>query len=295
MKKAALLNFINQTTNSKIEGFAGKFDLGNQFLLAATDGVGTKLALAKKYNDFSGIGQDLVAMCVNDIVVHGGKPIFFLDYYACNFLDEDQFKTIIKGISNACKDIDCAFIGGETAEIPLIYDINDCDIAGFAVGIVDKNKYLPKKNINPGDVILGLQSSGLHSNGFSKLIDRVKLRLLNEKELLLEPTRIYVNSCLSVLSKTAHIKALAHITGGGLLDNIPRVLPKGIDFHLEKMNLSNLFMWVQRHGDFSTQEMLETFNCGIGMAVIADNRAVDEVVKLFEAEGEIVTAIGRIE
>ena len=155
MKKESILRLVNEASNSKIGGFAGKFDLGNKFLLAATDGVGSKLVLAKAQNDFSGIGQDLVAMCVNDIVVHGGEPLFFLDYYGCSHLDEAQFKCILESISRACKIAGCELIGGETAEMPFTYGLNDYDLVGFAVGIVDKEKYLPKENINSGDIIQG--------------------------------------------------------------------------------------------------------------------------------------------
>ncbi len=292
MKKEAILRLVNEAASSKIGGFAGKFDLGDKFLLAATDGVGSKLVLAKKQNDFSGIGQDLVAMCVNDIVVHGGKPLFFLDYYGCNYIDEVQFKCILESISKACKIAGCELIGGETAEMPFTYGLNDYDLVGFAVGIVDKDKYLTKEGISTGDIILGLASDGIHSNGFTAILERTEGI---DKQKLLTPTRIYVRSCLNVLAKTDNIKALAHITGGGLIENIPRVLPKELSFKLKNMKYwPSLFHQIQKSGNFTEQEMLETFNCGIGMAVIVDKNNVDEVSDLFIEEGENIDVIGEV-
>ena len=291
MKKDALLKLVNEATNADIGGFAGKFDLGDKFLLAATDGVGSKLVLAKINNNFSGIGFDLVAMCVNDIVVHGGKPLFFLDYYGCSYLENEQFNKILTSISEACKAADCKLIGGETAEMPFTYGHNDYDLVGFAVGIVDKDKYLPKPNIIPGDVILGLASDGLHSNGFSAILSRT--RNIDQK-LLMRPTRIYVKPCLNVLGKTDHIKALVHITGGGLPGNIPRVLPKGVGFELKNISWPLIFYQIQKNGSFTNQEMLDTFNCGIGMAVIVASQHVTEVCDLFVKEGETVYVIGKV-
>jgi phosphoribosylformylglycinamidine cyclo-ligase len=295
MQKEALLKLINQAAGSKIEGFAGRFDLGDKYLLAATDGVGTKLTLAKWHVDLSIIGIDLVAMCVNDIVAHGGKPLFFLDYYACGFISESKLEEIIKSIAAGCKIAGCILLGGETAEMPHTYRQGNCDLAGFAVGIVDKDKYLPKENIISGDIILGLGSNGIHSNGFSKIIERTT-GYMHVKELM-NPTRIYVNSCLSILNQTASIKALAHITGGGLFENIQRVLPSGLTPIITTTSLPILpiFEWVKNAGNFTLEEMLETFNCGIGMAIIVDASKVDEVSKMFEIEGEVVYNIGFIE
>jgi len=293
MKKEVILRLVNEASNSKIGGFAGRFDLDDKFLLAATDGVGSKLVLAQDQNDFSGIGQDLVAMCVNDIVVHGGKPLFFLDYYGCNHLGEAQFKCILESISKACKIAGCELIGGETAEMPFTYGLNDYDLVGFAGGIVDKDKYLPKENINSGNIILGLASDWIHSNGFTAILERTEGI---DKQKLLTPTRIYVRSCLNVLAKTDSIKALAHITGGGLIENIPRVLPKELSFKLKNMKYwPSLFHQIQKSGDFTEQEMLETFNCGIGMAVIVDKNNIDEVSDLFIEEGETIDVIGEVD
>ena len=297
MNKLELSKFIQARVDIKsakeIGGFAGTFEFDDKLLVASTDGVGTKLNIASWVNNYSSIGYDLVAMSVNDIVCHGAKPLFFLDYFSCSRFNSNIFERILSGINRGCKDAECLLIGGEVAELVYTYTPGGYDLAGFVVGIVDKNKFLPKKDtIVPGDIILGLESNGVHSNGFTKILERTKQRINLEK--LLEPTRIYSRSCLNVLTQTDQIKALAHITGGGLSENIPRVLQPGLSFKLKQWPIPEIFSEIKEKGGFSHNEMIDTFNCGIGMAVIVDKRQVEYIVGLFNNEGEKVQVIGEI-
>jgi phosphoribosylformylglycinamidine cyclo-ligase len=284
---------INQNSAAMIGGFAGTFDFGDQLLLASADGIGTKLNVSEWVGDFTTIGIDLVAQNVNDIVCHGGKPLFFLDYFSCNRLNTSIFEQILSGVNKGCEEAGCLLIGGEVAELIYTYTPGGCDLAGFAVGVVDKNKYLPKSDeIVPGDLILGLASNGLHANGFTKLLERTKNNI--DLKSLLAPTRIYSRSCLNVLKQTDQIKALVHITGGGFNDNIPRVLQPGLGFKLRDWAVPEIFKEIKIKGNFTQQEMLDNFNCGIGMAVIIDKRQAERICSLFNNEGEKVQVIGDV-
>ncbi len=299
--------------DAKLGGFGGLFDLkaaGYQdaLLVAANDGVGTKLKLAIETGRHDGVGIDLVAMCANDLVVQGAEPLFFLDYYATGKLDEKVASEVVESIAEGCRQAGCALIGGETAEMPGMYSAGDYDLAGFCVGAVERDQVLTGTSIAAGDVILGLASSGVHSNGFS-LVRRIiadshwKLeepipsedgRVL--ADVLLEPTRIYVRALLP-LAQQGKIKGLAHITGGGLLENIPRVLPDSCHATVEvdSWNLPFIFSLLQEGGRIAPQEMARTFNCGIGMAVIVSAGTAESVARELEASGQQVFEIGRIE
>ncbi|MBZ0141521.1 MAG: phosphoribosylformylglycinamidine cyclo-ligase, partial [Pseudorhodoplanes sp.] len=277
-------------------------------LVAATDGVGTKVKIAIETGHHDTIGIDLVAMSVNDLVVQGAEPLFFLDYFACAHLDPQVGAAVVAGIAHGCKQSGCALIGGETAEMPGLYQPGDYDLAGFAVGAAERGALLPRADIAAGDVVLGLASSGVHSNGFS-LVRRVAShaglawnapapfapgRTLGEA--VLTPTRLYVKSCLAAIRETGAVKALAHITGGGFADNIPRVLPKGLaaQIDLARVPVLPVFRWLAAAGDIAQEEMLRTFNCGIGMiAVVAADRA-DAVAGILAREGDDVQRLGRI-
>ena len=294
-------------------GFGGLFDLkaagySDPLLVAANDGVGTKLRLAIETGRHDGVGIDLVAMCANDLVVQGAEPLFFLDYYASGKLEPDVAVAVVESIAQGCRQAGCALIGGETAEMPGMYAAGDYDLAGFCVGAVDRDKVLTAEGIAPGDIILGLASSGVHSNGFS-LVRRIIEREgwdLDEAiaaegggtlgELLLIPTRIYVRSLLPLVQQR-RIKGLAHITGGGLLENIPRVLPEGVHATVDTAgwDLPSIFAMLQQGGAIAPAEMARTFNCGIGMAVIIAEGDQDEVVRALEGAGERVFDIGRVE
>ncbi len=286
-----------------IGGFGGLFDLKpcgfkDPVLVAATDGVGTKLKLAIATGLHQGIGIDLVAMNVNDLVVQGAEPLFFLDYFASGKLDLGVAETVIRSIAKGCKEAGCALIGGETAEMPGLYQPGEYDLAGFAVGAVERNAILPRKDIKSGDVILALPSSGVHSNGFSlvrRVVERSGVRLSDpapfaeDKSLgaaLLTPTRIYVKQILEAIRKSGAIKALAHITGGGLTDNIPRVLPKALaaEIELASFALPPVFQWLQRAAAADDAEMLRTFNCGIGMILIVAARDATSVQRILGRE-----------
>jgi phosphoribosylformylglycinamidine cyclo-ligase len=299
--------------DAEIGGFGGVFDLKragyrDPLLVAATDGVGTKLKLAIECGRHDTIGIDLVAMNVNDLVVQGAEPLLFLDYFACGKLDPEQAAEVVKGIAAGCREAGCALIGGETAEMPGLYAAGDYDLAGFALGAVEREKLLPRKDIAAGDQILALASSGVHANGFSlvrKVIEAVGAKLDElapfdkEKplgEALLLPTRIYVKPVLAALKATGSIKALAHITGGGFTDNIPRVLPKGTTarIDLDKVRVPPVFQWLARTGRIAEEEMLRTFNCGAGMIVIAAGKEADAVATAFTKAGEKVARIGEI-
>ncbi|HWE72248.1 MAG TPA: phosphoribosylformylglycinamidine cyclo-ligase [Stellaceae bacterium] len=297
-------------------GFAALFDLKaagykDPILLSTTDGVGTKLKIAIAANAHATIGQDLVAMCVNDLVVQGGEPLFFLDYFATGKLEVDKAKIIVAGIARACKEVGCALVGGETAEMPGMYASGDYDLAGFAVGAVERGEALDGSKVAEGDIIFGMASSGLHSNGFSLVRRVVELARLDyaqpapfapEKtlaEALLVPTRLYVNACRAVL-KAPNVQggahAFAHITGGGLIDNIPRVLPDHLAAEIDAMRweLPPVFRWLAESAKIARGEMARTFNCGIGMiAVVAPNNAA-AAREAMEKAGERVIEIGRI-
>ena len=299
--------------DSRLGGFGGLFDLKacgykDPVLVAANDGVGTKLRLAIDMGSHHGVGIDLVAMSVNDLVVQGAEPLFFLDYFATGKLDVAAARDVIAGIADGCKQAGCALIGGETAEMPGMYHGHDYDLAGFAVGAVERNKILPRGDVGPGDVILGLASSGPHSNGYSLIRKLVELSGLawsdpapfakgkSLGEALLTPTRIYVKPILKALKSTAAIKALAHITGGGFLDNIPRVLPKTAvaEIDLAQVPFSKVFAWLRQTGGVSEREMLRTFNCGIGMIVVVSPRDAKRVAASLTRSGENVVTLGAI-
>ncbi len=299
-----------------IGGFGALFEVPKRYrepvLVSGTDGVGTKLKLAFEWNMHDTVGIDLVAMSVNDVLVQGAEPLFFLDYFACGKLDVDTAAAVIGGIAKGCELSGCALIGGETAEMPGMYPAGEYDLAGFAVGAVEKSKILTGRNVIPGDVVLGLASSGVHSNGFSlvrKCIERAAgagsrhddARLpatLDGKpfrQALMAPTRLYVKPVLAALA--AHpIKALAHITGGGLLENIPRVLPDGTAAHLRKGSWprSELFAWLQKTAGIDDHEMNRTFNNGIGMVVVVDAADAKATARTLRDQGETVYDIGAI-
>jgi len=294
-------------------GFGGLFDLkaagySDPLLVAANDGVGTKLKLAIDTGYHDGVGVDLVAMCANDLVVQGAEPLFFLDYYASGKLDAKVAVAVVESIAEGCRQAGCALIGGETAEMPGMYAAGDYDLAGFCVGAVDRDKVLTGDGIAPGDIILGLASSGVHSNGFSlvrRIIDREGWDLDapcpgfdggNLGEALLTPTRIYVRPLLPLVQEKK-IKGLAHITGGGLLENIPRVLPEGTHAMIDsdRWDLPPLFATLQQGGAIEPGEMARTFNCGIGMVVIVAPADREEVSRRLEGAGEQVFEIGTVE
>jgi phosphoribosylformylglycinamidine cyclo-ligase len=299
--------------DAEIGGFGGIFDLKrvgyrDPVLVAATDGVGTKLKVAVETGRHDTIGIDLVAMSVNDLVVQGAEPLFFLDYYACGKLEPEIGAAVVAGISIGCRESGCALIGGETAEMPGVYQGDDYDLAGFAVGAVERDALLPRDDIVEGDAIIGLASSGLHSNGYSlvrKVIERTGLPWTAPApfmpaqslgEAILTPTRIYVKSCLAAIRETNAVKGLAHITGGGFPDNIPRILPKGLcaRVDLARVPVPPVFQWLAREGGVDQNEMLRTFNCGIGMIVVASSKDADAVAGAFARAGETVTMLGHI-
>ena len=298
---------------ANLGGFGGLFDLKacgfkDPVLVAANDGVGTKLKLAIDAHLHHGVGIDLVAMCVNDLVVQGAEPLFFLDYYATGKLDVAAASDVIASIAIGCKQAGCALIGGETAEMPGMYHGNDYDLAGFAVGAVERKKILPRNDIKAGDVILGLASSGPHSNGYSlirKIIEISGYRLADAApfakgqtvaEALLTPTRIYVKSILKMLKLHSSIKAFAHITGGGFTENIPRVLPKGTvaEIDLTAVPFTPVFQWLASHGGVTEREMLRTFNCGVGMIVVVAAKDAKSIAIGFKRCGEKVVVLGTI-
>jgi phosphoribosylformylglycinamidine cyclo-ligase len=273
-------------------------------LVAGTDGVGTKLRLAIDTGRHDGVGRDLVAMCANDVVVQGAEPLFFLDYYATGRLTVEVAERVISGIAEGCMLAGCALVGGETAEMPGMYQAGDYDLAGFCVGVVEKDRIIDGSRTRAGDVVLGLASSGPHSNGYSlirRLIEEAHAdagtqvggeRLL---DLLMEPTRIYVKSVLRLL-ESCEVHGVAHITGGGLTDNIPRVLPKGLGAQLDPRawQRTAVWEWIQQSGNIADAEMHRTFNCGIGMVVVVPPQAVATATGLLESGGERISAIGEI-
>ncbi|MDQ4060752.1 MAG: phosphoribosylformylglycinamidine cyclo-ligase [Pseudomonadota bacterium] len=299
--------------DAALGGFGALFDLKaagfrDPLLVAATDGVGTKLKIAIETGLHGTVGIDLVAMCVNDLVVQGAEPLFFLDYFASGRLEVSTGAAIVRGIAEGCRQAGCALIGGETAELPGLYAEADYDLAGFAVGAVERDAVLPRPDVAPGDVVLGLASSGVHSNGFS-LVRRVVARsgsgyetpapFAPERRLgeaLLEPTRIYVKPLLAAFRGTRGIKALAHVTGGGLVENVPRVLPPDVaaEIDLAAVPVPSVFRWLADAGGIAEAEMLRTFNCGIGMVLVVVEEAAETVARILEAEGERVLRLGRI-
>jgi phosphoribosylformylglycinamidine cyclo-ligase len=300
--------------DADIGGFGGLFDLKacgfkDPVLVAANDGVGTKLRVAIEADIHDTVGIDLVAMSVNDLVVQGAEPLFFLDYFATGALSVDTATAVIAGIAEGCRIAGCALIGGETAEMPGMYAGGDYDLAGFAVGAAERSAILPHKDIAAGDVVLGLASSGVHSNGYSlvrKIVERSGLAYTAPAPFapgktlgaaLLEPTRIYVKAALAAHRETGAVKALAHITGGGFVDNIPRVLPAGLSARvdLSVIALPPVFAWLAREGGLDEVEMVRTFNCGIGMIAVVAESDADAVSAVLMREGETVVRLGRLE
>jgi phosphoribosylformylglycinamidine cyclo-ligase len=299
--------------DAEIGGFGGLFDLKaagfkDPILVAANDGVGSKVKIAIETGRHATIGIDLVAMCVNDLVVQGAEPLFFLDYFATARLEPEVGAQIVEGIAAGCREAGAALIGGETAEMPGLYTGKDYDLAGFAVGAAERGTLLPRADIVPGDLILGLPSSGLHSNGFSLVRKIVEIAGLDYSDpppfaaagdlgdALLVPTRIYVRSILASLRASAGIKALAHITGGGFPENIPRVLPMtcAAEIDLDRIAVPPVFSWLAKTGGVAEAEMLRTFNCGIGMIVVAAADAIQAVADALAAAGEAPVMLGRL-
>ena len=271
----------NKNVLDNIGGFAGMYeldkDIKNPVLVACTDGVGTKVSLDKQYNDLSGIGQDLVAMCVNDLIVCGAKPLFFLDYYASSKLDVNEATTVVKSIADACIKSDCALLGGETAEMPGHYIDNNFDLAGFSVGCVSKDKIIKNDNVICGNVLIGIESSGPHSNGFSLIRKIIKESKVNEEEKniiakrCLEPTLLYPKLIMELISNYK-INSLSHITGGGLTENLPRSIPDYlcVEIDTDSWEMPDIFKWLQENGNISDDDMYRIFNCGIGMVLFVD-------------------------
>jgi phosphoribosylformylglycinamidine cyclo-ligase len=298
--------------DADLGGFGGFFDLkaagfSDPLLVAANDGVGTKLKLAIDSGQHGGVGIDLVAMCANDLIVQGAEPLFFLDYYATGKLDTAVAEQVIAGIAEGCRLAGCALIGGETAEMPGMYAAEDYDLAGFCVGAVERSQVLTADRVAAGNVILGLASSGVHSNGFS-LVRRLaadkgwkldRPALFDQDVILIDalmaPTRIYVKSLLPLV-RAGLVNGMAHITGGGLLENIPRILPQGLHAHVDATlwEQPRLMAFLQAQGNIEPEEMARTFNCGIGMAVVVEADQVDSARQLLEAAGETVVQIGHI-
>lgn len=292
-----------------IGGFGALVEISKKYkepvLVSGTDGVGTKLKLAFDWNRHDTVGIDLVAMSVNDILVQGAEPLFFLDYFACGKLDVPQATDVIKGIAAGCEQAGCALIGGETAEMPGMYPVGEYDLAGFAVGVVEKSEVITGKTIQAGDVVLGLKSNGVHSNGYSlvrKIIDRAQADLDAEfengktlRDAVIAPTRIYVKPLLQLM-KALPVKGMAHITGGGITENTPRVLPDNVVAQIDASGwpLPKLFQWLQTEGNVDIQEMYRTFNCGIGMVVIVSADNAEQAKTLLASQGETVYQIGTI-
>ena len=291
-----------------IGGFGALFEISKKYrnpvLVTGTDGVGTKLKLAFELGKHDSVGIDLVAMSVNDILVQGAEPLFFLDYFACGRLDVDIATRVVKGIAAGCEQAGCALIGGETAEMPGMYPEGEYDLAGFAVGVVEKDMIITGLTIQPGDALLGLASSGAHSNGYSlirKIIENGKIDLSTDLngiplvDLIMSPTRIYVKPLLELM-RHLPIKGMAHITGGGLVENIPRVLPENIMAILQKSawEMPPLFHWLQQQGNITDSEMYRVFNCGIGMVIIIAQEHIETATEILKSAGETVWQIGTI-
>ena len=295
----------NQNVLADIGGFAGMYELDKDYIepvmVACTDGVGTKVALAQENNQIEGIGQDLVAMCVNDLIVCGAKPLFFLDYFASSKLEVEEASKIIKNISEACKNSGCALLGGETAEMPGHYVGKNFDLAGFSVGCVEKEKIINGKKIKEGDILIGIESSGPHSNGFSLIRKIIKDSSAKEDELkkiiklALKPTHLYPNIILRLIEKFS-IHGMAHITGGGLTENIPRSLPQDLsaEISLASWELPEIFIWLQERGSISNNDLLRIFNCGIGMVLLVDESISEEIKSDIKDSGFDCYNIGRV-
>lgn len=307
IKPAAKRTLIPGVLGS-IGGFGALFEVGKEYknpvLVTGTDGVGTKLMLAFRLGRHDTVGQDLVAMSVNDILVQGAKSLFFLDYYACGKLDVDVASRVVAGVAKGCELAGCALIGGETAEMPGMYPEGEYDLAGFAVGVVEKDQIIDGSTICPGDVVLGLASSGPHSNGFSLIRKVVEVSGADWSmpfdgatlaDRVMEPTRIYVKSVLEVM-KQVTIKGMAHITGGGLIENVPRVLPEGVQARIDGASWTRpaIFDWLEEKGNIDRHEMHRVFNNGIGMVVIVKAEDADKAKQAFEATGEKVFTLGSI-
>ena len=311
--KPAVRSTRRSGADAEIGGFGGLFDLKaagfvDPILVAANDGVGTKLKIAIDTGNHRTIGQDLVAMCVNDIIVQGAEPLFFLDYFATGRLDVAAGTAIVEGIAEGCRIAGCALIGGETAEMPGMYHDNDYDLAGFAVGAAERGTLLPRADVAAGDVLVAIASSGVHSNGYSLVRKIVEIsgidwyleapfqKGVTLSDALLTPTRIYVKPLLSALKAGIGIKALAHITGGGFIDNIPRVLPDTLaaDVDLAQVTVPKVFGWLARIGGMSQREMLRTFNCGVGMLCAVAAEDADRLVAHLNEAGETATIVGKL-
>ena len=296
-----------------IGGFGGLFDLkaagyDDPLLVAANDGVGTKLKVAIEAGIHDTVGIDLVAMCVNDLVVQGAEPLFFLDYFATGKLDVGAAASVVSGIADGCRLAGCALLGGETAEMPGMYDDGDYDLAGFAVGAVNRGALLPRSDVAPGDAIIGIASCGIHSNGYSlvrKIVEMSDIDYASPAPFdpavslaaaLLKPTRIYVRPVLAAIRETGAIKALAHITGGGFPENIPRVLPAGLsaEIDLSAIAVPPVFGWLAKTGGVARDEMLRTFNCGVGMVAIVAEDDVKKTVECLEKNGEKAFLLGKV-
>ena len=290
-------------------GFGALVEISQKYrhpvLVSGTDGVGTKLKLAFEWDQHDTVGIDLVAMSVNDILVQGAEPLFFLDYFACGKLDVERAAAVIKGIAAGCEQSGCALIGGETAEMPGMYSDGEYDLAGFAVGVVEKEQVINGRSIVAGDVVLGLASNGIHSNGYSlvrKIIERAQPELDAEfnqgktlRQAIIAPTRLYVKPILAAL-KQFTIKGMAHITGGGISENVPRILPENTVAAIDSQSwpLPKLFQWLQQAGNVEIQEMYRTFNCGIGMVLVVNAEDADAIQKFLQQQGETIYQIGRI-
>ena len=311
--KPAVRSTRRAGADAEIGGFGGVFDLKaagfrDPVLVAANDGVGTKLRIAIDTGNHAGIGIDLVAMCVNDIIVQGAEPLFFLDYLATAKLDVTSATAIVESIAEGCRQAGCALIGGETAEMPGMYHGKDYDLAGFAVGAVERDRLLPRADLAAGDALVAIASSGVHSNGFSLVRRIVEMSGIDWdlpapfaddislSEALLTPTRIYVKPLLSVLRSGIGIKALAHITGGGFIDNIPRVLPEGLaaTIDLSAITVPPVFSWLSRVGGVDEREMLRTFNCGVGMLAVVASEEADLLVASLADAGEQAAVVGAL-
>lgn len=291
-----------------IGGFGALFELPKRYkepvLVSGTDGVGTKLRLAFEWNRHDTIGQDLVAMSVNDILVQGAEPLFFLDYFACGKLTVDTAATVVGGIAKGCELSGCALIGGETAEMPGMYPPGEYDLAGFAVGAVEKSKIITGATIAPGDAVLAIASSGAHSNGYSlvrKIIERAGAKPSDDLggrplgDVVMAPTQIYVKPLLKLINEM-NVKGMAHITGGGLVDNVPRVLPENTQavLHRDSWQMPELFRWLQMKGGVADAEMVRVFNCGIGMVVIVSADQADTAIQSLKAEGLHAWTVGEV-
>jgi phosphoribosylformylglycinamidine cyclo-ligase len=291
-----------------IGGFGALFEVPKRYLepvlVSGTDGVGTKLKLAFEWQIHDTVGQDLVAMSVNDILVQGAESLFFLDYFACGKLSVEVAATVIGGVAKGCEIAGCALIGGETAEMPGMYPAGEYDLAGFAVGVVEKCKIITGKQIQPGDQLIGVASSGAHSNGFSlirKILERAGAQPLDDfagrplQEVVMAPTQIYVKPILNLLNIVS-VKGMAHITGGGLVENIPRVLPENLQavLHRDAWQMPSLFQWLQEKGQVADLEMHRVFNCGIGLVVVVPSHAVSQAIEALKAEQLTAWQIGEV-